>query len=91
MQDEIEQAVAGLGPVTADIMREMMLGKPADWTEVRHFRDRIVEAHRATTSEKDRVALLFAFHALMDDVLQSDMLDNEARPSWKVLRKPIIA
>jgi hypothetical protein len=74
--DEIEEAVAGFSPQVAGVARDMMNRKPADWSEARVLRDRIVAAHRAAESEADSIAMLFSFHALMDYVEQSDMLDE---------------
>jgi hypothetical protein len=76
--DEIEEAVAGLSPQVASVPRDMMTRKPADWSEVRTPRDRIVAAHSSAMSEADSVAMLFSFTALMDHVEQSDLLTRPA-------------
>ena len=85
--DEIEDAVAGFSPQVASVARDMMTRKPADWSEVRTLRDRIVAAHSSATTEADSVAMLFSFTALMDHVEQSDLLDEPGLKQLAGLRR----
>ena len=74
--DEIEDALEGLSPEVAGIMRDMMTSRPADWAEVRALRERIVAANRNAATEREFVSLLFAFTALMDGVAADELLDE---------------
>jgi hypothetical protein len=84
---ELQALLQSMSPKIADLLTRMMGLAGLTWEKARGYRDEIVELNKTAKTEEERIALVFAFDSLMNQVESLNLIDPSSLEHFRNVRE----
>jgi hypothetical protein len=86
-ETELSTLLKRMSPGIADLMLRMKSKEELTWEKARAFRDEIVELNKTAQTDEEQTALVFAFHSLMNQVEEFELVDPSSLDHFRNVRE----
>jgi hypothetical protein len=86
-EEDFNALLRRLSPGIADLTLRMMQTPPRTWEDAKSYRDEIVELNRIAQTDEEQGVLVFAFNAVMDQVAERGLVDEDSLEKLRAVRE----